>query len=109
MIDLALALHLQGFVRRLVVEDLDKLVESGLLLQEDSTSRLGGFFLSGPNWDVQQFPINISSFQRIPSRECLTAVTGRSMFLLLRLPGRTYQVPFHHIRLEFVNDFTLSN
>jgi hypothetical protein len=34
LIDLALALHVQGFERTLVVEDLDDLVEPGLLLQE---------------------------------------------------------------------------
>jgi len=31
-------------VRTLIVEDLDELVEAGLLLQKVSTRRLGGFF-----------------------------------------------------------------
>ena len=35
----------QSFVRTLVVEDLDKLVEASLLLQEIGGSGLGGFFL----------------------------------------------------------------
>jgi hypothetical protein len=38
LIDLRRALHVQGFVRTLVVEDLDELVEPGLLLQEVSSS-----------------------------------------------------------------------
>ena len=47
LIDLGWALHVQGFVWALVVEDLDEFVEPGLLLQEVSTCRLGGFFLQG--------------------------------------------------------------
>ena len=35
----------QSFVRTLVVEDLDKLVEASLLLQEIGGRGLGGFFL----------------------------------------------------------------
>jgi hypothetical protein len=40
VVDLGRTLHVQGFVRTLVIEDLDKFVEAGLLLQE-----VGGFFL----------------------------------------------------------------
>jgi hypothetical protein len=47
LIDLGRALHGQGFVRTLVVEDVDKVVEAGLLLQEVGGGRLGGFFLQG--------------------------------------------------------------
>ena len=45
LVDLRRALHVQGFVRTLVVEDLDELVEPSLLLQKVSTRGLGGFFL----------------------------------------------------------------
>ena len=34
LIDLGRTLHAQGFVRALVVEDVDKVIELGLLLQE---------------------------------------------------------------------------
>jgi hypothetical protein len=44
LVDLGRALHVQSFVRTLVVEDLDKLIEPGLLLQEIRSRRLGGFF-----------------------------------------------------------------
>ena len=47
LIDLGWALHVQGFVWALVVADLDEFVEPGLLPQEVSTCRLGGFFLQG--------------------------------------------------------------
>jgi len=47
LINLGRALHVQGFVRTLVVEDLDELVEAGLLLQEVSTRRLGSFLFQG--------------------------------------------------------------
>src|SRR6202040_1792136 len=47
LVDLRRALHVQGFVRTLVVEDLDELVEPSLLLQKVSTRGLGGFFLQG--------------------------------------------------------------
>ena len=45
LIDLGRAFHVQGFVRTFVVEDLDKVVEAGLLLKEVGGGRLGGFFL----------------------------------------------------------------
>ena len=45
LIDLGRALHGQGFVRTLMVEDVDKVIEAGLLLQEVGGGRLGGFFL----------------------------------------------------------------
>jgi hypothetical protein len=44
-IDLGRALHVQGFVRRFVVEDFDEVVEAGLLLKKVAGGRLGGFFL----------------------------------------------------------------
>src|SRR5262249_29445176 len=47
LIDLRRALHVQGLVRPLVVEDLDEFVEPSLLLQEIGSSRFGGFFLQG--------------------------------------------------------------
>jgi hypothetical protein len=47
LIDLGRTLHAQGFVRALVVEDIDEVIELGLLLQEVRTGRLGGFFLQG--------------------------------------------------------------
>ena len=47
MIDLGRALHVEGFVRTLVVEDFDEVVEACLLLQEVGRGRLGGFFLEG--------------------------------------------------------------
>ena len=34
LIDLGRALHVQGFVRAFVMEDFDKVIESGLLLKE---------------------------------------------------------------------------
>src|SRR5207302_10674546 len=37
----------QGFMRTVVVEDLDEVIEASLLLQEVSRGRLGGFFLQG--------------------------------------------------------------
>ena len=46
-VDLRRALHVQGFVRTLVVEDLDELVEPSLLLQKIGSRRLGGFFFQG--------------------------------------------------------------
>src|ERR1035438_9374034 len=36
-----------GFVRALIIKDLDEFVEPGLLLQEISTGGLGGLFLQG--------------------------------------------------------------
>jgi hypothetical protein len=47
LINLGRALHAQGLVRTLVVEDLEELVELGLPLQKVSTRRLGGFFFQG--------------------------------------------------------------
>ena len=44
LIDLGRALHAQGFVRTFLVEDVDEVVEPGLLLKEVETGRLGGFF-----------------------------------------------------------------
>ena len=45
LIDLSRTFHVQGFMGTFVVEDLDKIVEAGLLLKEVCGSRLGGFFL----------------------------------------------------------------
>jgi hypothetical protein len=45
VVDLGRTLHVQSFVRTLVIEDLDKFVEAGLLLQEVGGRRLRGFFL----------------------------------------------------------------
>ncbi len=45
LIDFGRAFHVQGFVRALVVEDFEEVIEPGLLLKEIQTSRLGGFFL----------------------------------------------------------------
>jgi len=47
LVDLGRTFHIQSFVRALVVEDLNKFVEAGLLLQEVGGRRLGGFFLQG--------------------------------------------------------------
>jgi len=44
-IDFGRTLHVQGFVRTFVVEDLDELVEPSLLLQKIPSGRLGGLFL----------------------------------------------------------------
>ena len=45
LIDLGRALHVQSFVRALVVEDFDEVVEAGLLLKKVAGGRFGGFFL----------------------------------------------------------------
>jgi hypothetical protein len=45
LIDLSRALHGQSFVRTLVVEDVDEVVEACWLLKEVGSGRLGGFFL----------------------------------------------------------------
>ena len=45
LIDFGRTLHVQGFVRTFVVEDIDELVEPGLLLQKIPRGRLGGLFL----------------------------------------------------------------
>lgn len=45
--DLGRALHVQGLVRTLVVEDLDELVEPSLLLQKIGSRRLGGLAPAG--------------------------------------------------------------
>jgi len=47
LIDLCWALHVQRFVRTLVVEDLHELVEPRLLLQKVGSRGLGGFFFQG--------------------------------------------------------------
>src|SRR6267143_473779 len=47
LVDLRRALHVQGLVRTLVVEDLDEVVEPSLLLQKIGSRRLGGFSLQG--------------------------------------------------------------
>jgi len=47
LVDFRRTLHTESFVRALVIEDLDKFVESGLLLQEVGGRRLGGVFLQG--------------------------------------------------------------
>ena len=46
LIDLGRAFHVQGFVRTFVVEDLDELVEAGLLLQEVPAAGLVASFFS---------------------------------------------------------------
>ena len=45
LMDLRQKFHVQGFMGTFVVEDLDKIVEAGLLLKEVCGSGLGGFFL----------------------------------------------------------------
>src|SRR5262249_16108353 len=47
LVDFRRTLHIQSFVRALVVEDLNEFIEAGLLLQEVGGRRLGGFFLQG--------------------------------------------------------------
>ena len=47
LVDFRRALHVQSFVRTLVVEDLDKFVEAGLLLKEIRGRGFGGFFFQG--------------------------------------------------------------
>lgn len=47
MIDFRGALHIQSFMRTLLVEDLHELVEAGLLLEEVGGGRLGGLFFQG--------------------------------------------------------------
>ena len=47
LVDLGRALHAQRFVRTLVVEHLDELVEAGLQLQKVLTRGLSGFFFLG--------------------------------------------------------------
>jgi len=49
LVDLRRALHVQGLLRTLVVEDLDELVEPNLLLQKIGSRGLGGFFFEGQN------------------------------------------------------------
>src|SRR5262249_52371564 len=45
LVDLGWTFHMQSLVRTFLVEDLDKLVEARLLLQEVGRRWLGGFFL----------------------------------------------------------------
>jgi hypothetical protein len=45
LVDLGRTFHLQNFVRTFVVEGIDKLVETSLLLEEISPRGLSGFFL----------------------------------------------------------------
>jgi hypothetical protein len=45
LIDLGRTLHVESFVRTLVVEDINKFIKAGLLLQKVRGRRLGGFFL----------------------------------------------------------------
>src|ERR1700751_363458 len=47
LVDLRRALHVQGFVRTLVVEDLHELVEASLLLQKIGSRRLPPVFWEG--------------------------------------------------------------
>ena len=47
LIDLSGALHAQSLVRTLLVEDLEEVIEAGLLLQEIGGSGFGGFLLQG--------------------------------------------------------------
>jgi hypothetical protein len=44
LIDLGRAPHAESFVWTFLVEDLDKVIEPGLLLKKVQTGRLGGFF-----------------------------------------------------------------
>ena len=44
LIDLRGALHAQSLVRALLVENLEEVIEAGLLLQEIGGSGFGGFF-----------------------------------------------------------------
>ena len=44
LIDLRRAFHAQSYVRTLVVEDRNEVIEAGLLLQEVGGGRFGGFF-----------------------------------------------------------------
>jgi hypothetical protein len=46
-IDLSGTLHAQSLVRTFLVEDLDEVIEAGLLLQEIPSSGFGGFLLQG--------------------------------------------------------------
>ena len=43
------------------------------------------------------------------SKQCLTTSTVREHLALLRLPEAHAPGPLHEIRLEFTNDFTVSN
>jgi len=45
MVDFGRTFHVQRFVRAFGVEDVEKFVNAGLLLQEVGGGRLGGFFL----------------------------------------------------------------
>ena len=47
MVDLNRIFHSQSFMGALIVEDIDELVEVGLLLGEISCRGLRGFFLQG--------------------------------------------------------------
>jgi hypothetical protein len=47
LVHLGGTLHVQSFVGTFVVEDVGKLIETGLLLQEVGGSRLGGLFFQG--------------------------------------------------------------
>jgi len=47
LIDFGRAFHVQGFVTTLLVEDLDKGIELGLLLKEIQCGRFGGFLFQG--------------------------------------------------------------
>ena len=46
-IDFGRILHAEGFVRALIIKDLDEFVEPGLLLQEVGTGRFGSLFFQG--------------------------------------------------------------
>jgi hypothetical protein len=47
LVDLRRAFHVESFRRPLGIEDVDKPVEAGLLLQEVGSGGLSGFFLQG--------------------------------------------------------------
>ena len=47
LIDFGRILHAEGFVRTVMIKDLDEFVEPGLLLKEVGTGGLGGLFLQG--------------------------------------------------------------
>ena len=47
MINLGRTLHIQSFMRTLVVEDVEEAIKAGLWLQKVGSGRLGGFLFQG--------------------------------------------------------------
>ena len=70
LVNLRRTFHVQGFVRTLVVEDLDELVEPSLLLQKIGSRRLGGFFFQG-----QMHALMAAVLLRVPRLNPLDANT----------------------------------